>query len=128
MFEQILPRRVYNSYLGHKFALWLFGAVVFMKTGIGVGTIFNGRGAATSADGNLPAAHLVSCRHTTSGFVSSSQERRRGSRAFTELTFHVARRIPPPCHPEGVSHSPGGDILAASPVPCQRAPRTARDR
>ncbi len=51
MIERILPRQVDNSYRGHKLALWLFGALVFMKTSIGLGTIFNGREAATSADG-----------------------------------------------------------------------------
>lgn len=47
----ILPRQVDNTYRGHKLALWLFGALVFMKTSIGLGTIFNGREAAISADG-----------------------------------------------------------------------------
>jgi hypothetical protein len=51
MFDQILPRRVDNSYRGHRLALWLFGVLVFMKTSIGLGTIFNGRNAAVSADG-----------------------------------------------------------------------------
>jgi hypothetical protein len=51
MFEQLLPRRVDNAYLGSRFALWLFGLLLFMKTSIGVGTIVNGRNAAISADG-----------------------------------------------------------------------------
>ena len=51
MFDQILPRQVDNSYRGHRLALWLFGVLVFMKTSIGLGTIFNGRHAAVSADG-----------------------------------------------------------------------------
>jgi len=51
MFDQILPRRADNSYRGHTLALWLFGVLVFMRTSIGMGTIFNGRTAATSADG-----------------------------------------------------------------------------
>jgi hypothetical protein len=51
MFDQILPRRVDNSYRGHRLALWLFGVLVFVKTSIGLGTIFNGRNAALSADG-----------------------------------------------------------------------------
>lgn len=51
MFEQILPRRVDNTYRGRTLALWLFGLLVFMKSSIGLGTIFNGRIAATSADG-----------------------------------------------------------------------------
>jgi hypothetical protein len=51
MVGQLLPQLIDNSYRGHKLALWLFGAVVFMKTSIGLGTIFNGRTAAMSADG-----------------------------------------------------------------------------
>jgi hypothetical protein len=51
MSEQIFPRRADNSYRGHRLALWLFGVLVFMKTSIGLGTIFNGRNAAVSADG-----------------------------------------------------------------------------
>jgi hypothetical protein len=49
--EQFLPRHLDNSYHGHRLALWLFAVVVFMKVSIGLGTIFNGRHAATTADG-----------------------------------------------------------------------------
>jgi hypothetical protein len=51
MLDQLLPRRIDNSYRGHPLALWLFVPVVVVKTGIALGTIFNGRGAAQSADG-----------------------------------------------------------------------------
>jgi len=51
MFDRLLPPRADNSYRGHKLALWLFALVVLMKTSIGLGTIFNGRNAAISADG-----------------------------------------------------------------------------
>lgn len=51
MFGRLLPDRIDNAYGGHRIALWLFGAVVIMKAGIGLGTIFNGRSAALSADG-----------------------------------------------------------------------------
>jgi hypothetical protein len=51
MFGRFLPQRIDNSYGGHTLALWLFALVVFMKTSIGLGTIFNGRNAATTADG-----------------------------------------------------------------------------
>lgn len=51
MFGQLLPERIDNGYRGHKLALWLFGLVVFVKTSIGLGTIFNGYNAAVSADG-----------------------------------------------------------------------------
>jgi hypothetical protein len=51
MVNRFLPQRIDNAYRGHRLALWLFGLVVFMKTSIGLGTIFNGRNAAISADG-----------------------------------------------------------------------------
>jgi hypothetical protein len=47
----ILPQRIDNAYRGHVLALWLFVPVLLMKTGIALGTIFNGRAAAQSADG-----------------------------------------------------------------------------
>jgi hypothetical protein len=49
--NSLLPRHVDNIYRGHRLALWLFGLAVFVKTSIGLGTIFNGRHAAVSADG-----------------------------------------------------------------------------
>jgi hypothetical protein len=49
--SQILPHRLDNTYRGHRVALWLFGVVVLLKTGIALGTIFNGRTAAGTADG-----------------------------------------------------------------------------
>jgi hypothetical protein len=51
MLNLLLPQHIDNSYRGHKLALWLFGLVVFMKTSIGLGTIFNGHNAAIKADG-----------------------------------------------------------------------------
>jgi len=51
MFDRLLPPRADHSYRGHKLALWLFALVVLVKTSIGLGTIFNGRNAAISADG-----------------------------------------------------------------------------
>jgi hypothetical protein len=50
MLNKILPQHIDNTYRGHKLALWLLGILVFMKGGIGLGTIFNGRSAAISAD------------------------------------------------------------------------------
>jgi hypothetical protein len=49
--NQFLPERADNSYRGHKAALWLFGLLLLMKAAISLGSIFNGRTAATSADG-----------------------------------------------------------------------------
>lgn len=51
MLARILPRRIDNDYRGHRLALWLFVPVLLVKTGIALGTIFNGRNAAQSADG-----------------------------------------------------------------------------
>jgi hypothetical protein len=51
MLDRILPQRIDNTYRGHPLAVWLLVPVVLMKTGIALGTIFNGRAAAQSADG-----------------------------------------------------------------------------
>lgn len=51
MLHRLLPRRIDNTYCGPRLALWLFGALILMKGGIGLGTMFNGRSAAISADG-----------------------------------------------------------------------------
>lgn len=51
MLNQFLPQRIDNHYRGHWLALWLLGALIVMKAGIGLGTIFNGRSAAIDADG-----------------------------------------------------------------------------
>ena len=51
MQNRILPRQIDNDYRGHQLAPWLFGAVILVKLGISLGTIFNGHEAASSADG-----------------------------------------------------------------------------
>jgi hypothetical protein len=51
MLDQLLPWRIDTTYRGHKLALWLFALLVLLKTGIGLGSIFNGHNAASSADG-----------------------------------------------------------------------------
>jgi hypothetical protein len=51
MLNHILPQSIDNTYRGHPIAFWLFILVVVVKTGIALGTIFNGRNAAQSADG-----------------------------------------------------------------------------
>jgi hypothetical protein len=48
---RVFPPHIDNTYRGHPLALWLFVPVVLLKTAIAFGTIFNGRGAAQSADG-----------------------------------------------------------------------------
>jgi hypothetical protein len=49
--DRLLPQRVDNTYRGYKLALWLFGAVVFMKLAMSLNSIFNGYVVASSADG-----------------------------------------------------------------------------
>lgn len=51
MLDLLLPQRVDNAFHGQRLALWLLAALVLMKGGIALGTIFNGHSAATSADG-----------------------------------------------------------------------------
>lgn len=51
MFNQLLPQQVDNNYRGYKSALWLFATLLFIKVGISLSCIFNGRHAASSADG-----------------------------------------------------------------------------
>ena len=51
MLSRILPQRIDNTFRGHALALWFFVPVVVFKTGIALGTMFNGRGAAQAADG-----------------------------------------------------------------------------
>jgi len=51
MLNRIFPQPIDNTYRGHPLAVWLFIPVVVLKTGVALGTIFNGRGAAQSADG-----------------------------------------------------------------------------
>ena len=48
---RLLPRVFDNTFRGHRLALWLFGIILLMKTAIALGTVFNGRTAAQTADG-----------------------------------------------------------------------------
>ena len=51
MFNLLLPRRIDNTYRGHRLALWLFGLLLFMKSAISLNSIFHGYTVAQSADG-----------------------------------------------------------------------------
>jgi len=51
MLTPLLPRNADNTYHGHRLALVLFGLLLVMKTGISLGSVFNGRTAASVADG-----------------------------------------------------------------------------
>jgi len=51
MVNELLPKRIDNTYRGAKLAPWLFAVLLFMKTGISLNCIFNGYSVAKSADG-----------------------------------------------------------------------------
>lgn len=51
MLSRLFPGKADNHYGGHKAALWLLALFLLVKTGIGLGSIFNGHDAASSADG-----------------------------------------------------------------------------
>ena len=51
MLSSLLPKHADDTYRGYKVALWLLALVLLMKVGISLGSIFNGRAAAGSADG-----------------------------------------------------------------------------
>ena len=51
MVNELLPKRIDNTYRGAKLAPWLFAVLLFMNTGISLNCIFNGYSVATSADG-----------------------------------------------------------------------------
>jgi hypothetical protein len=51
MIRRLLPPSIDNAYPGHRLALWLFGVLLFLRTGMGVNSILNGRSILTSADG-----------------------------------------------------------------------------
>mgnify|MGYP001484177077 CR=1 FL=1 len=51
MLNEILPPHIDNTYRGHRLALWLFAVILVVKAGIALGTMFNGRAAAQTADG-----------------------------------------------------------------------------
>ena len=51
MMNPLLPRRIDNTYRGHKLALWIFAFVVTLKFLQGLLAVFNGSYIASSADG-----------------------------------------------------------------------------
>jgi hypothetical protein len=51
MLNRIFPRRIDNDYRGHKFALWIFYPIAFLKVTINLIAIFSKDGGAQSADG-----------------------------------------------------------------------------
>jgi hypothetical protein len=51
MLDQLLPRRVDNSYRGYRLALWIFAALLLLRSVISVNSLFNGYTVASTADG-----------------------------------------------------------------------------
>ena len=52
IFDRLFPARAdNNTYRGSTLALWVFGLLVLVRSAIGLGSIFNGHAAASSADG-----------------------------------------------------------------------------
>lgn len=51
MINSLFPKQASNAYPGHRLAIGIFVLVVLMRTGIALGSIFNGYNAASSADG-----------------------------------------------------------------------------
>jgi hypothetical protein len=51
MLDQLLPRRVDNTYRGHPLGLWLFVLIVLAKIANSFASIFYGYVAASGADG-----------------------------------------------------------------------------
>jgi hypothetical protein len=49
--NEVIPRTADNTYRGFRLALWLLGFLLFIKSAIGVNSIFNGYSVATAADG-----------------------------------------------------------------------------
>lgn len=63
--------------------------------------------------GKASSASFVSCMHRTSGWISANHASTRGSRTFSELTFHVARRTPPTVYGERRDHPDQAGAAAA---------------
>lgn len=51
MLERIFPKRIDNTFSGHRLAIWLLVPVIVVKGGMGGNSLFNTRVVATSADG-----------------------------------------------------------------------------
>ncbi len=51
MLNQLLPKRIDNTYRGYTPALWIFSLLMFMRIAISLNSILNGRTVASTADG-----------------------------------------------------------------------------
>ncbi|HYD45228.1 MAG TPA: hypothetical protein VEA79_08195 [Phenylobacterium sp.] len=57
MLNRLFPRHADNTYQGHVAALWLAGALTFLKAAVALNSIFNTRRVAMGADG-IPLARF----------------------------------------------------------------------
>jgi hypothetical protein len=51
MFNQLLPKRIDNTYRGYTPALWIFGLLMFIWVAMSLNSILNGHTVASTADG-----------------------------------------------------------------------------
>ena len=51
MFNQLLPKRIDNTYSGYTPALWIFGLLMFIWGAMSLNSIINGHTVASTADG-----------------------------------------------------------------------------
>ncbi len=51
MFNQLLPKRIDNTYRGYTPALWIFGLLMGISVAISLNSILNGHTVASTADG-----------------------------------------------------------------------------
>ena len=65
MFDKLLPRPIDNRYSGSRFALWLFGLIVFAHVFQSVMVIVNGHTVAQSADGIPLGTYPADAAQTT---------------------------------------------------------------
>jgi hypothetical protein len=61
---QLLPQHFDNTYRGYRVAIWLFALVVFVQTGQGLMSIFNGYYAASSPDAIPLATYSTAAAET----------------------------------------------------------------
>jgi hypothetical protein len=72
MFNQLLPRRLDNTYRGRRLALWLFALVVSMRILQSLLVIFNGYSTAMNADGIPLDTYPAAAAQTVVGLFALS--------------------------------------------------------
>jgi hypothetical protein len=81
LFNQLLPRRIDNTYLGHRLGLWIFAFVVSVKILQSLLVIFHGYETAKSADGIPLDRYVPAASQTIVALFALSGE----TRLFTLL-------------------------------------------